>query len=265
MKSLKISAMVLAGIMAVAFIRGNAAAGETRVYVKPGYFTWNEKIDGNDFVNEKGLITSVGVTHSHSIAAVFNLRETFEVWGGSVDYDGHDVTNTRPIHTDTIYLGTRTELDAAFDLPMAGGLTVAPLAGAGHKFWIRTRSSEDWNMLYGRLGGSAKLDTATATFSVKAGVTVPFYTRNHVNLNASGFDDVVTRPKGRPAPFAEAGVESGSWSISLGYEALKFDRSRPVRVNPITPQQSGVAVVDTAAFQPESESHLVSVKIDYRF
>lgn len=258
----RVAAVVL---MLTAAWSGSAIAGETQVYLKSGYFTWNEKINGSDFVKENGMMTAFGVARSDTLFGNVVLEELIEVWGGSLDYDGHDVTNTTVLKSDTVYLGTREEFTAGIKFPLGGNLSAGPLAGIGHKFWIRTRSNEDWNAIYGKLGAAADYKAAAYGVFVNGGVQIPIYTRSHVSLGAAGFEDVVTNPKSKPSVFAEIGVRRAAWSIGVTYEEMNFAKSDSVSTKSTTPLQNGVAVINSLAFQPDSSSSLVAFKVRYHF
>jgi hypothetical protein len=188
-----------------------------------------------------------------------------EVWGGSLDYDGHDVTNTTTLKTDTVYLGTREEIAATLKYPLAEKLTIGPLAGFGHKFWVRTRSSEDWNTIYGKLGAAIAYSATSCDMFVRSGAAFPLYTRNHASLSSEGYGDVTIEPKSAPAIFAEAGVRLSSWTFSVNYEEMNFGKSDKEAVNQTVQQQNGVAVINSQVYQPKSTSSLLSFKVQFHF
>jgi hypothetical protein len=242
-----------------------AVAGETSVYLKSGWFTWNEKVAGNNFVNEKGLIYTGGIARSDAVSERITISELVEVWGGSLKYEGHDVTGNNALNTDTVYLGTREELAAGYTLPLAGPATIAPFVTLGHKFWVRTRSSEDWNTFYSKVGLSGEMKGNGWNFFARAGGCIPIYTRTHVSLSEAGYADVVTEPKSKLAPFAELGMKKGAFALSLDYEGMSFGMSKKVATHQLANSQSGVAIVNNQAYQPDSEAALVSLKLEYSF
>jgi hypothetical protein len=257
---------IIIGAVALIVMGGRVSwSGETTVYATSGYFTWNEKIAGRNFINERGMITALGIARSGIVLDMLPMEGLVEVWGGNLDYDGHDVTNSRPLYSDTTYLGTREEITAAGRWPVAGKLAAGPLVGAGHKFWIRTRSSEDWNLVYGKFGGTAAYADGEWQLLLKGGIAYPLYTRSHVSLESAGYEDVVTRPRGEAAPFAEASVRRGAWSLGVRYEEMRFAESARVATRSTGQPGNGVAVIDSQAFQPESTSKLVGVKLEYHF
>jgi hypothetical protein len=251
-----------------AFITGSGAvpalAGETAVYLKSGWFNWVEKVNGGTFVQERGFLHAAGIARKDALSA-FTIGELLEVWGGSLDYDGHDVTGAVPLKADTSYLGTREEVAFGVKLPVQETLSVEPFLGAGHKFWIRTRSSEDWNTFYTKAGVSGEFKANGCTIYVKGGAMVPLYTRTHASLSDAGYTDVVTEPKSQVSGFAEAKVKFGVFAVSFEYEAMEFGQSDSVPTSKTSGAGQGVTVVGSQAYQPKSSSSLYSLKLSYSF
>jgi hypothetical protein len=254
---------IVAGAALLALVPDAVSAGETTMQFKSGWFTWDETIDGASFVKEKGMLYGVGITRKDPVSRVY-LAEGVEVWGGNLDYDGHDITGTKALKTDTSYIGTREELTLSVKVP-AAAVTIEPFGGVGHKFWVRTRSSEDWNTFYGRggVGGEAHFDGMTVF--ARAGAILPFYTRNHVSLSGSGLADVVVEPKSRLSAFAEGGFRFGSLSVSIEYEGMEFGQSARVRTHSLSSSGTGAVVVGTEAYQPQSSSSFVALRVGYSF
>ncbi len=240
-------------------------AGETEVSYKTGYFTWSETIEGQNFVKEKGFLHALGVTRTDIVASRVRLQENLEIWGGAVDYDGHDVANTRTLASDTSYLGTTLEATAGYQLPLAENLQLTPFVGFGHKFWIRSRSSEDWNMIYTRAGAEVAYSAAKVRLFAKGGALLPLYTRNHAALSTAGYEDVVIEPENKVNLFAEGGIKTGHWTVSIAWETLDFGRSDNVSVNRTANKQNGVAVAGNSAYQPETESSVTWFRVGYEF
>ena len=263
---------VLDGLRALAmiacFVIGCAAvparAGETSAYFKSGWFTWDETVSSKDFVREKGLLYGIGVARKDAVSAL-RIAERLELWGGQLDYDGHDLTGTTDVKSDTVYFGTREEVAVGVHLPAGGALSFEPFAALGHKFWIRTRSSEDWNSFYAKAGVAGELKTAQYALFLQLGTLVPWYTRTHVDLSDAGYTDVVTEPKTRLSVFAEAGVRRGSFALSLDYEGMEFGQSRKIGTRRLSGTGQGGAAIGAQAYQPESSSGFISLKLAYTF
>jgi len=248
---------LIAGCCAV-----EAQAGETTVYLKSGWFEWEEKLQGSSFVKEKGFLHAAGIARRDDVSRL-TLNELLEVWGGKVDYDGHDVTGSVPIKSDTIYIGTREEFALGYRVVSGDRLTLEPFVAVGHKFFVRTRSGEDWNLVYAKGGAGVEWRTADLRFFARGGALVPVYTRNHVSLSDAGYDDVVVEPKSRVSGFAEGGVRVGDVAVSVEYEELRFSQSANVTTRRLS--GGGAVIVDNQAFQPVTDSSLISLKVSYAF
>jgi hypothetical protein len=267
MKTIHFFGVVKAVALVAAFCAGSAPqaarAGEISLYVKSGWFTWDEKLNGSSFVKEKGAMHGAGITRKDILSGV-TLAGTAEVWGGNIDYDGHDITGQTKIESDTSYLGTREEAALGVKLPVGNALTFEPFAGVGHRFWIRTRSGEDWNSIYTKAGLQADLQGAGCTWYLKGGALLPVYTRNHVSLSSAGYNDVVTNPKAKLSGFAEAGVKLGAFTLSAEYEGMRFGESDKVSTSRRS-AAPGAVIQNSQAFQPASASDLYSLKLVYSF
>ncbi|UFS69158.1 hypothetical protein LPW11_14790 [Geomonas sp. RF6] len=248
--------------LCIAFTAIDAYAGETSVYFKTGWFEWDEQLNGSSFVKEQGFLHAAGIARKDEVSR-FTFNELLEVWGGELDYDGHDVTGTVPIDSSTIYIGTREEFSLGYQALAEERLNVEPFAALGHKFWVRTRSGEDWNLFYAKAGVAGEYRTGGCTLFARGGAFIPIYTRNHVSLSDSGYSDVVVEPKSRVTGFAEGGVRVGAVSVSVEYEAVKFSQSANVPTQRIA--TGGAQIVDNQAFQPPSDSSLISLKLAYAF
>ena len=259
------SLKALAVIAAMCAASGSrpARAGEISVYVKSGWFTWDEKLNGSSFVKERGAMHGAGITRKDVLSGV-SLAESAEVWGGNLDYDGHDLTGSSRLETDTSYLGTKEEVALGVKLPVGETVSFEPFAGAGHRFWVRTRSGEDWNSIYAKAGVTGELKAAGCTLYVKGGALLPVYTRSHVSLSNAGYTDVVTEPKSEVSGFAEAGFKRGSFAVSVEYEGMRFGQSAKVPTGKLA-AAPGAVIQYSQAFQPDSQSSLLSLKLAYSF
>ena len=240
-----------------------ARAGSVSVYFKSGWFTWDEKVNGSSFVKERGAMHGAGLVRSDLLSGI-SIAESAEIWGGNLNYDGHDLTGATKIDSDTSYLGSKEEASVGVRLPAGKVVSVEPFLGVGHRFWIRTRSGEDWNTIYAKAGLSGEVKTGGCTLFLKGGALVPIYTRNHVSLSNAGYSDVVTEPKSEVSAFAEGGIKRGAFAISIEYEGLKFGQSNKVATSRLdaTP---GTVIQNSQAYQPDSQASLLSLKLAYSF
>jgi hypothetical protein len=256
---------LLAGIVVLFALSGvpSARAGEVSVYVKTGWFTWDEKLNGSSFVKERGPLHGAGIVRADLLSGL-TVAESAEVWGGSLDYDGHDLSGSTKLESDTSYLGTKEEVSVGFKLPAGGALSFEPFLGVGHRFWIRTRSGEDWNSIYTKAGITGELKRDGYTLYLKGGALLPVYTRNHVSLESVGYTDVVTEPRSRVSGFAEGGVRRGAFAVSIEYEGMRFGQSAKVATSTLS-NTPGTVIQNSQAYQPDSESSLFSLKLAYSF
>src|SRR6185369_15506309 len=121
---------ILKGVaLMAAFVAGSGLrpvwAGENSVYFKSGWFTWDETVDGRSFVREQGLLYRAGFVRKDEVS-VLNMSELVEVWGGNLDYDGHDITGSVPMKTDTNYLGTKEEVALGVKIGSSEGVSFEP-------------------------------------------------------------------------------------------------------------------------------------------
>lgn len=259
----RLAAAIVSALVALGGGTIPAEAGETSLYLKTGWFTWSEKVNGSSFVKEQGLLHAVGVTRRDD-ASLVTIGERVEAWGGNLDYDGHDLSGVIPLKSDTSYFGTREEVTISVRLFRDRAVSVQPLFAIGHKFWVRTRSDERWNDFYGKAGAAGQFVTGGVSFFVNGGAILPIYTRNHATLSSAGLQDVVLEPQQRVTAFAEGGVKSGALTVSIEYEGLDYGASTRVPTHALGTGQ-GTVVVNGYAYQPPSTSSYVSLKVGYTF
>ena len=240
-----------------------ARAGELSVYFKSGWFTWDEKVNGSSFVKETGAMEGAGLTRTDVLSGL-SFAESAEVWGGNLDYDGHDLTGATEIDSDTSYLGTKEELTVGFKLQAGNALSLEPFVGGGHRFWVRTLSSEDWNIIYATAGLTGEVTMGGCTLYLKGGALMPIYARSHVSLANAGLSDVVTEPKFELSGFAEGGIKRGAFAISIEFERLNFGQSDKVGTSKLS-SASGAVIQNSQAFQPDSQARLLSLKLASSF
>jgi hypothetical protein len=179
---------------------------ESTWYFRQEAFFWNERLDGQDFVNEYGPLSTLGYLHRNGFE-----RIRFELFGGTVAYDGgaQYADNNgnmvyEPYHDSngTNYLGVRGEYDLL--LEPASWTRVRLFVGVGTRFWIRdlrdavTPSGtevmgyqEDWWTFYPYVGletkepdepgwhffGSARFGLTPLTYQYASGFDTALYPR----------------------------------------------------------------------------------------
>ncbi len=111
---------------------------ESTWYYRLETFHWNERLNGQDFVNENGPLSVIGYLRRSGPE-----RFRFELFGGTVAYDGGAQWGEgsdyyyQPYHMSngTNYLGLRGEYDLLIE-PTAW-TNVRLVLGAGTRFWLR--------------------------------------------------------------------------------------------------------------------------------
>lgn len=235
-------------------------------------FTWKEfDLAGSRLVTESGRRGGVGFAYAVDFSSGLTLRPRLEVIGGQVDHDGQTQTGT-PVFSDTNYVGARFEIDLGGKL--GDRFTVEPFGGLGIRTWWReindsldingayaAGSTEEWSMMYGRLGlrVSLRVSDNLNLFFEGAGV-LPWYSENKPYLTDVGYlKDPVLEPKARTTYVAEAGVRYRVFRISAFYETLRFDASDPEVVYTI------ITSLPETVDQPRSEANLFGVRAGASF
>ncbi|MCE5267955.1 MAG: hypothetical protein LLG00_08725 [Planctomycetaceae bacterium] len=234
---------------------------ESTWYFREDAFSWNERLEGKDFVNEYGPLSTLGYLRRNGIE-----RFRFELFGGSVAYDGcamYDDGSTEPYHQSngTDYLGLRGEYDLLFE--PGEWCKVRFLAGLGARFWIRdlnnattpsgafvTGYQETWWTFYPYLGVETKdsPDPGPKFFaSARIGATPLTY------QYATYFDSAVW-PRCGLTGRVELGMRLQRFSLSAVGEATTWRESAAVE----DAYGSGV-------LQPASRMLTVGGQIGYTF
>jgi hypothetical protein len=207
---------------------------ESTWYTREEYFHWNERFDGADFVNEYGLLFTLGYQRR-----VGPERYRAELFGGTMHYVGgaqFDDGTTEPLISKTGYLGVRGEYDFLIEpdwLPKA-----SLLLGVGTRFWFRdlrdgmTDSGtpvigyqEMWWTFYPYLGVETRriLDSGPEFFvSSRIGCTALTY--EHAT-----FFDAVLYPKTDLTGQVEAGVRGKHFFCSAISEVFTWRQSAIAR------------------------------------
>lgn len=233
-----------------------------------GAFRWHEWREqysdgaGNPAaLKEQGPLFGLGVTMPVDLlpAATTNgtlvLRNSGELFGGQVRYDGHlqnpNGTLT-PYQTDVVYLGVQGATDLGWRFPVKP-IGLEPFVGFGARWWLRDLQgtggySEYWISLTGRFGERLnwQFDNGNS-FSIVGGALLPFYTTNTA-------DGTTLKPDGRWSGFGEISFLSGRFEHNFFYEGLRYEKSPTVRVSPTL-----------GVLQPPSQSDIFGYRLGYRF
>ncbi len=208
---------------------------ESTWYARVEYFHWKERLDGADFVNEYGVLPTVGYQRRSGPE-----RFRFELFGTTVDYKGlalFEDGSSEPLSSTTNLLGVRGEYDLLWE-PEAWP-RVSFFAGIGTRFWIRdlvdgvssislspvTGYQETWWTIYPYLGVEKRrvLREGLEFYgSARIGCTAVTYER-------VSYFDVTLYPKAGLEGQAELGLRSRRLFVAGFFEALTWEQSSVVR------------------------------------
>jgi len=228
---------------------------ESTWYARVDYFHWNERLDGADFVNEFGVLPTVGYQRR-----IGPERFRFELFGGTVDYKGLALFEdgpSEPLTSTTNLLGVRGEYDLLWEPDCWP--QVSFFAGIGTRFWIRDLVDgvssvslspvigyqETWWTIYPYVGVEKRRvlrDGLELYGSGRIGVTAVTYQR-------VSYFDVTLYPKAGIEGQAELGLRSRRLFFAGFFEAMTWQQSAVVR--------------DT--LQPASRMFTVGLKTGFSF
>lgn len=240
-----------------------ASLDELYPYLSVQQYRWEEFSDGRRLLEESGRLVAGGVVVGAKTERSLTFRGKFELFGGSVDYDGETQgPDPIPVATDVTYVGMKNQFDLGYRFSRPS-VTVEPFAGIAHRWWLRDLEdsesstgiavsgySELWQTGYGRLGARGRYHPpAPVSLFVEAGLLYPFYTGNRVDFE--GYGSTTFRPRGRASAFAEAGARWRDLKLSLHYEGFRWSAS-PVE-----------GVGSQFFFQPRSEADIYGLSIGW--
>lgn len=227
---------------------------ESTWYTREEYFHWREEFGGVDFVNEYGLLVTLGYQRR-----VGSERYRAELFGGTMHYDGgaqFEDGSTEPLESKTGYLGVRGEYDFLIEPDWLPKTSL--LIGVGTRFWYRdlrdgmTESrvpvlgyQETWWTIYPYLGVETRrgVDQRPELFiSSRIGCTA-------ITYEHATFFDAVLYPKTGLTGQLEAGIRGRRFFCSAISEVFAW-------------RQSAIA---RGALQPQSTLFTVGLKAGVNF
>jgi hypothetical protein len=233
---------------------GDVKLSESCWYTREEYFHWNERFGGADFVNEYGLLMTIGYQKQFGPE-----RFRAELFGGSMNYVGGaqfgDGTS-EPLWSTTGYLGVRGEYDLVFEPDWWPRVDF--VLGLGTRFWFRdlrdgttpsgapvSGYQETWWTIYPYLGVETRRTPGGGPelySSARIGCTVVTY--EHVT-----WMDAVLYPKPGLIGQAEIGFRTDRFFCAAFSETMTWRQS----------------AVSRGALQPESFFTTVGVKAGLTF
>jgi hypothetical protein len=243
-----------------------AVANETDIYFKIESFTWKEYSDsGSQLLEESGPIYGLGCSSRSDIAQSLILWSKFEIFGGSVDYDGQTQEGT-PANSDTDYTGLMVEGGIGIKAKITETIILEPFAGLGYRWWLRDIKStynaigyeERWQSFYIQLGIRSEdyISDQLKSFAL-LGVKYPIRNENEIGFSQFGYSDITVKPGNKASFFAEIGLKKKNFMVSFFYEGLRFSKSDVGYIY----DAYGVYGI----YQPESEADIFGVNIGITF
>lgn len=207
---------------------------ESSWYTREEYFHWNERFGGEDFVNEYGLMLTLGY-----VKRIGQERFRAELFGGTLDYVGgaqFDDGSTEPLWSKTGYLGACGEYELLFEPDWLPRTSL--FLGVGTRFWFRdlrdgvtpsgydvTGYQETWWTIYPYFGVETRrsLQSGPELYSsARIGCTAITY--EHVS-----WYDAVLYPKCGITGQAEVGMRGDHFFCAVFSEAMAWGQSDVAR------------------------------------
>lgn len=236
-------------------------------YTRAEYFHWNERVDGADFVNEKGALYTLG--YERRIGCE---RFRVELFGGDMNYDGGlqwDDGTYEPSTSRTRYLGCRGEYEHLIEPSWWPNATF--LLGVGSRFWIR-----DIKAGYGDYGSwSDETQEAWWTFYPYLGLEArrplggdfELYSLSRVGATALTYDysntyNLPVYPRLGVVAGVELGIRGPRLALSGACELMSWSRSADQH---FSAYDSNDNLVLWSVNQPASTMLTVGGKLSYSF
>jgi len=229
---------------------------ESTWYVREEYFHWNERYGGADFVDEYGLLLTLGYVKRTGAE-----RFRAELFGGTMNYVGaaqYSDGSTEPLWSRTGYLGLRGEYDLLFEPEWCPGTSF--FVGVGTRFWLRdlrdgvTPSDvevqgyqEMWWTIYPYLGVETTRALASGPefySSARIGctaMTYEFVAWTDPTAAYPTWNDPVLHPKCGITGQVEVGLRGDHFFCAAFSEAMTWGQSAVTR-NVLQPASSFVTV-----------------------
>lgn len=227
---------------------------ESTWYARVDYFHWNERVDGQDFVNEEGPLFTLGYVRRNGPE-----RWRAELFGSSVNYyggaQGNDGTMA-PLKSITNYMGVRGEYDLLYDPDWWPAASL--FVGIGTRFWFRDLPDaytaagdlvwgyqETWWTIYPYIGlERRRMISDNFEFYISGRIGTTALTYQHVTWN-----DVVLYPKIGITGQVEVGLRGPHLFLTTYFEGLTWSESAVVR----------------DSLQPTSQMVLVGLRSGFSF
>ena len=240
-----------------------AFAGDLFIFNKTGFMDWSESIvNGNDYISETGVTEEFGGGYRGNVAGI-ELTPSAAIWGSVFAYDGVHADTLTPWKTITGDFGVKGALDVAVPIQLSENLNIAPTAGTGVNYFVRSVGPEYWVVLTVKAG----LRASYKGFTASAGAMLPYYTSDSIDWTDIGMNSSVTvRPKGQVSPYAEVSYRTGKWEFGAFFEQMKWDASDLVPYKQFTNKSpAAVIAVNGSLYQPDTVINHGGLSVVYHF
>jgi hypothetical protein len=221
-------------------------------YTREEYFHWNERFGGADFVNEYGLMITLGYQKRSGVE-----RYRAELFGGTLNYVGgaqFDDGSTEPLSSKTGYLGLRGEYELLIEPEWSPRATL--FVGLGTRFWFRdlkdgvtdsgspvTGYQETWWTIYPYLG----LETRRTVFGGAELYASSRIGATPVTYEHATWGDPVLYPRCGLTGQVEAGLRGEHFFCAAISEVMTWQQS-PVARSALQPDSMFVTLGLKAGF-----------------
>jgi hypothetical protein len=248
-------------VFAMAILAWPAVArAELTVFAGVEYFNWQE--DTTPSVQETGPLLVGGLIwiQDKEQGLLFGYRG--EIYFGQVNYNGADQSGA-PVTTNVDYFGLLNEGQLRYRFPLRGGEHLDAVLAAGADLWRRQFPSysqtEDWGVIYARLGVELGPRPAKPGWLAAVGLKYPVYTYENAHLTDIGFDQNPTLTPGKDwSAYASIGYRiNAHWSVAGYYDSYRFQQSASVQAT-----SNGIPY---SIYQPKSSMDVLGVQVLYSF
>lgn len=203
------------------------AAAEWSIMGQVEHFKWAESTTPS--VTETGPRFGIGATWTQNKDYGFHAGYRGYLYQGSVEYRGALLLSGQPVSGTTKYFGILNEIQGIYSFPNSN---LHLLAGLALDVWERQLSadqSEDWSVLFLRLGPEFGTRTKPGWFA-GGGVKYPLYIHEDAHLNTIGFSgNEPLRPGREPSLYADLGYRFAQRvTVTAYYDSYRFGESPKV-------------------------------------
>ncbi len=256
--------MVRRVLLSVLFIVGIVAReGSAELSFQVENLTWNEYLEGNSILEERGNLYGV---YFQTVASPQWLM-WLKIGGfmGETDYEGMTMDGA-PAETTVKYWGLECVGDLGIkSVQLSKPVALTPFVGL--RFRGSTRDIQDtdtsvgykesWSMFFARGGLDLTRKANNSSAYVHGGVQIP-WTAEKMDLTRLHLQNTTLGPKGKVSWFGEAGVAFQRIDIAVFYEEFRFDPSDTEMILSSTGRKVPI-------YQPQSTAKILGARVGLSF